>query len=200
MKRLQRLIFQKKVTRLELIKTCIRIFTVSKNKLNQGHQYAICLLTDETVWYQGFTSEVEVLNSKLQDIDGQSSFEQIDMSKFFEVISTNCPDITSQDHNYIYRCIFIYSRSSVIPELENKDLPILGYNNFYFDSIFLHSKASKENHVDEIIEFIDGLNSEKRGYNFDISNSKKLYLNFANLLAHPLQRGEQSNFTFTTFK
>jgi len=73
--------------------------------------------------------------------------------------------------------------------------------NFFFDSFYLHSKPAKDNSVEEICNFMSEIDKGKKGFFYEHSStSKKLYSNFASLIAHPLQRGEQSKYTLLSIK
>eukprot|EP01121_Diplochlamys_sp_Union-15-3_P005267 TRINITY_DN15596_c0_g1_i1.p1 TRINITY_DN15596_c0_g1~~TRINITY_DN15596_c0_g1_i1.p1 ORF type:complete len:241 (-),score=29.38 TRINITY_DN15596_c0_g1_i1:19-741(-) len=194
----------KKFSRLDHLKICLRLFAYTKSKMSQKHEFAICCLTTNTIWYQDFTNDLDLLSTKLQRLDSQGKHNSFDLSSVFKVISEKCPEILSTQEKpgvlpeFIYRAIFIYSRSATFPTLNSPDellKQMFDAPYFYFDTLYLHSKPDKNTKPQEIYDFLTEHleRDEKISYVFENStNTKRFFLNFGQLLAHPLQRGELS--------
>jgi len=101
--------------------------------------------------------------------------------------------------DFIYRVIFVYSRSNVIPEFIPGDTThqqFLKSPLFFFDALYLHAKQTKENNPQEVYDFITDIEGQdEKSYFFETSiSNKRLQQNIATLLAHPLQRPAQGEF------
>lgn len=70
--------------------------------------------------------------------------------------------------------------------------------HFYFDSIYVHEKPSKEkeNRLQEIFDFLTSIETPhgSSSYYHENSATRRLFSQFAQLLAHPHQRPEQKYF------
>jgi len=213
-------------TRLDLVKLSIRYFIFMKQKMNAADQFAICTLTSGTVWFQDLTSDEDLLLRKITALQTQESFPSFDMGSLFEIInmkfpflaqeqcttdstisSTNISNCSKPPFDCVYRVIFIYSRSNVIPHFEYDRAKkmrdnILRAPNFFFDLIYLHAKPSHDNRPQDVYDFLvsKGLeesaidDESENSYMFENSLSQIKFLkNFTYLLAHPLQRPKQSS-------
>jgi hypothetical protein len=103
----------------------------------------------------------------------------------------------------MYRTVLFYSRSNVIPKFNDKDpvrqtfyptnqqiyTQLVAQPNFYFDTLFLHSKASKTCDPQAVF---DRLSDATPGYCMESSTSfSKLLINLASLIPHPATRPQE---------
>jgi len=190
-------------TRLDLIKTALKLFINTKQKMNPEHEFGICVLTSTATWYQDLTTDIEALTKKISHLQPQGDFPTFDISSLFELLNTKFPDIVLSSHTrttceHVYRVIFIYCRSATLPTgfPSNISLKILDCPLFFFDALYLHSKPSKDNKPQDVYDFITEIEGkDHHAYYFENSTSiRKFHLHAAHLLAHPLQRPEQSAF------
>jgi len=197
---------KKSPTRLDLIKQALRIFVFTKQKMNPNHEFAICVLTETTIWYQDLTTDVDIFSKKLMQLQVQGDFTSFNVSSIFDVINTKFPDILAAPQfkstaAAAYRAILIYSRSNSIPHFEPNQhkltSDLLDAPNFFFDALYLHSKPSKENRPQDVYDFITEIEGKDHiSYFFENSTSmRKFHLHVAHLLCHPLQRPEQSAYS-----
>jgi len=177
--------------------------------MNSKHEFAICLIKETTAWYQDFTSDLEVFISKLMKLESQGKWNNFDMSSLFQIINDKCTDILSVPKRpgvlpeFTYRVILFYSRSSTLPVWSSGNklaTEMLEAPYFFFDAMYIHSKPEKNTKPQEVYDFITDLESENKvGYFFENStNTKRLYSNMAQLLAHPMQRPEQAEYIIST--
>lgn len=155
--------------------------------------------------YQNLTLDTDLFCTKLMNLQSQGNFDSFNLSSLFGLLQNKYPDINNiNNDNYIYRVIFIYGRSNCIPHFKegaskSQVQQLLDSPIFYFDGLYLHNKPNKDNKPQEIYDFITELEGKDHsGYFFENSTSvRRLFLNVSNLLAHPLQRPEQSQFVCT---
>jgi hypothetical protein len=195
---------KKGATRFDVIKNCLRIWVVTKSKINNKHEFAICILGDVCIWYQDFTANADQIINIINKLECQGKSDKFDMSTIFSTINEKAPDILhprSSQPPFIYRALLVYCRSTVIPQfLTGKELAqqMLDTRAFFFDGMYLHSKPSKENKPQEVYDAITELESDatsKTAYFFENStNIKRFHLNMAQMIAHPLQRPDQGDF------
>jgi len=121
-------------------------------------------------------------------------------SVFSELLNKiSLPDIKSEaiessPPEFVYRIIFIYSRSSTIPKWKSENpREFTKFNNSpicFFDSIFLHKTGKDNPNMQKVFDYLNELEDDNKiSYIFEIGTSlKKVYDYFAKLIAHPLQR------------
>jgi len=189
-------------TRLDLIKAALRVFVYAKQKMNPNHEFAICALTETAVWFLDFTTDIELFIKKLMTLQSQGDFQVFKMGSLFDLLVNKFPEIiryqpTGNLVEHVYRVIFCYARSNTIPALNLEQVqPILDCPFFFLDALYLHAKPSKTNKPQEVYDFITEIEGKDHiSYFFENSTSaKKFYLHTTHLLAHPLQRPDQSIF------
>eukprot|EP01097_Dermamoeba_algensis_P012010 TRINITY_DN953_c0_g1_i4.p1 TRINITY_DN953_c0_g1~~TRINITY_DN953_c0_g1_i4.p1 ORF type:complete len:305 (+),score=76.55 TRINITY_DN953_c0_g1_i4:35-916(+) len=184
----------KKVTRLDLVKLHLRLFVQTKQRLCHLHEYAIMAITDVAIWYQDFTSNVEEVLNNINNIHTIAQFTSFNMSTLFQLLNDK---VNLKQNNirpeFVYRIVFIYSRSSCIPhynegcmlQKETMASPFVIY-----DACYLHEKASKDNKPQEIYDVVSAIeNVDENSYTSEtVSSCAKLNYFFCLLLAHALQR------------
>lgn len=196
-------------TRLDLVKHMLKMFVHLKHKMNPRHEFAIVCLTDAAIWFQDFTSDVELLAKKVSTLQTQGDFPRFNMSSVFDLFAKKValPQVTMEDlkrggADYLYRVLFIYSRTTVVPEwIDGREMAdrLLATPVFFFDGLYLHKKPSKENNPQGVYDFLTDIESlEENSYFSETHQSlRRIYTNFTLLLANPLQRPEQDKFKTT---
>lgn len=104
-------------------------------------------------------------------------------------------DLKAKKLKFVYRAIFIYSRTSIKPTLsEGVDTKtLLGSPNFYFDVLYFYSSKSK-NEPQQVFDELTQYDSDTKYMMFlcnPTSDKRIIFANIAKLLAHPLQRTSQ---------
>jgi len=180
----------------------LKLFVHTKQKMNPEHEFAICVLTNVAIWYQDLTTDVELFSKKLNNLQAQGDYPSFDISTLFDLINAKFSDVlsgkTRATCDHVYRVIFIYCRSATLPSGFPSALcmKILDSPTFFFDALYLHSKPAKDNRPQEVYDFITDIEGKDHiCYYFENSTSiRKFHLHVAHLLAHPLQRPDQSAF------
>jgi hypothetical protein len=184
----------------------IKMFVNAKHKMNPKHEFALICLTDGAIWYQDFTNDVDLFVKRVSNLAAQGDFPFFNMSSLFDLFlrKTTIPQISVEDlkrfgTDYLYRMIFIYSRTTVVPEWsEGKEAMerLTASPIFFFDAMYLHKKPSKESNPQAVYDFITNVDSHEGNSFFSETHQslRRVYLNFTLLLANPLQRPEQDKF------
>mmetsp|Transcript_27474 Transcript_27474/g.38752 ORF Transcript_27474/g.38752 Transcript_27474/m.38752 type:complete len:228 (+) Transcript_27474:60-743(+) len=194
---------KKPLSRMDVVKSAIKSLVIAKQKINTDHEYGIIVLTDQAIWYQDPTEDVDTFMKALSTLEPQQEFNSFSMTSLFDIIREHFPKITSDSMSLsdpVYRVIFIYGRSSITPRFDNTShTAILDSPQFFFDCCYLHSKPASNNCPQDVFDFITEVEGKNHiGYFFENSTSlRKFQPNFASLLAHPLQRPEQGALKMT---
>jgi len=126
--------------------------------MNPMHEFGICVLTDGAIWHQDLTTDAELFVKRLTQLQSHGEFLTFDMSSLFDLVVKKFPEILTTEkqnsYEYIYRVIFIFSRSNTIPHFTKNVQNILDSPIFFFDSLYLHSKPSKEIRPQDVYDFI----------------------------------------------
>jgi len=189
------------LSRMELVKNALRIFLFSKHRMSAKHEYAICLLTETVNWFQDFTNDLDVLNKIIQNLQPQQNYTKLNMATLFETLDSKIkiPD-ASKPPEVVYRVIFLYSRSTIIPDFGPNDqtkqlvAKMIHAPSFFFDCLYLHEKPTPQNRPQEVYDFLTDLEGKyQNSYFFEnSSNVRRFHYHMALLLAHPLQRPDQN--------
>eukprot|EP01129_Flabellula_baltica_P010306 TRINITY_DN4342_c0_g1_i1.p1 TRINITY_DN4342_c0_g1~~TRINITY_DN4342_c0_g1_i1.p1 ORF type:complete len:187 (-),score=20.47 TRINITY_DN4342_c0_g1_i1:100-660(-) len=172
----------------------LRIFTYTKNRLDPDSEYALVLLSGEAIWYYDFEPSASIFYNQLSSVQPQGRFDTFNLGSLFVALNGACPDILSDDSDFIYRTMILYTRSKVLPFISKTDTEIsqniMTAPNFYLDTMYIHSKASKGNNVQEIFDYFTDLNPSRRSYTFETSaiGNKRFFVNTTCLLSHPTKR------------
>ncbi|ELR25145.1 uncharacterized protein ACA1_288660 [Acanthamoeba castellanii str. Neff] len=202
-------------TRLDLVKHMLKMhaatlrFVHLKHKMNPRHEFAIVCLTDAAIWFQDFTSDVELLAKKVSTLQTQGDFPRFNIAKKVALPQVTMEDLKRGGADYLYRVLFIYSRTTVVPEWIDGREKRTSHNGthafldvfemadrllatpvFFFDGLYLHKKPSKENNPQGSLE-------ENSYFSETHQSLRRIYTNFTLLLANPLQRPEQDKFKTT---
>jgi len=147
-----------------------------------------------------------LLSKKIESLQPRGEYGSFNINSLCDKMVEKYPEIlrcepgSSVELDYVYRLIFIYSRSDVVPHFKDRnkaqtffDRPIV-----YFDTLYLHKPSSGENPLPQkIYDFLSEIRrSDKEFYHFENSTSTtKFFSSVTTLLAHPLQRPtDQSQF------
>jgi len=170
-----------KYTRLDLVKSALKSFVQLKQKMNPEHQYGICIMTESSSWYCDPTEDTSIFLSKLNNLSTAQEFNSFNVSSIFDLMNARYPDIITtraQDPSHIYRVIFIYSRSNVLPLFSTKELAnkFLDSPVFFFDCLYLHQKPTKDNRPQEVYDKITEIEGQhKNCYFFENSTSARKF-------------------------
>lgn len=185
-----------------MIKHSLNIFLRNKNAINQNHEYALMILNENGVsWIQDFTTEIQNIIDRLEDIPECDAEDVFDLNSVFEAISSNVKLYDTSNINegvpppYTIRTLFLYSRSYTIPTLKRtKEISeLLDFPYFIFDVCMTHEPPSSSNHSNKIFEILQNIDKKGLSYYFSVHRCPiKLYIAMAKLLSHPLQRPSQS--------
>jgi len=185
-------------TRLDLVKSALRLFVYTKQKINQDHEFALVLLTEKANWFLDLTTDLELFCKKLTAIQTQGEWSGFDLASLFDLMRVKFPEILSTQNisatHYTYRAIFLYSRSDTIPSFPSQQTKmcqqVLDSPIFFFDILYLHSKPGRDNKPQDVYDFITELEGKDHNpYFFENSTSSRKFLaHMSHLLAHPLQR------------
>jgi len=198
----------KKETRLDHLKQTVKAFVLSKNRMNTKHEFAIAMLTETTIWHTDFTADIELFLKRFQSLKTGEDFTKYNISSLFYMLKDKFPNIVEwkprfpyDSPEFVYRALFVYSRSNVIPEFIPGDTTHTQFIKsplFYFDALYLHAKQTKDNNPQDVYDFITDIEGDAdKSYFFETSvSSKRLQQNVAKLLAHPLQRPAQGDFKY----
>jgi len=165
------------------------------------------LEADVALMHQDLTADLELFARKLEQLSSQGNYSSFDLSSIFALISSKFPEIlrTSQKNppETIYRVIIIYSRSSVMPFWDNKQVnqELLDCPNFFLDCLYLHAKVGSDNDPQGIYDFLTEIEGKDHfPYFFETSTSQsKFYHHMTELIAHPNQRPNQQGCLKTNF-
>eukprot|EP01090_Pellita_catalonica_P004250 TRINITY_DN14079_c0_g1_i1.p1 TRINITY_DN14079_c0_g1~~TRINITY_DN14079_c0_g1_i1.p1 ORF type:complete len:215 (+),score=35.69 TRINITY_DN14079_c0_g1_i1:42-647(+) len=188
------------LSRMDQVKSAIRMYVHIKHRLSTKHEFGLMTVTNSAEWVSDYTDKTEILFRKLDTIEPKGSFKACNMSSVFTEFKEKNKTLNT---NFIYRVIFIYSRSNVVPDwFTGKDTAneLLEYPLFAFDGLYLHKKPGKESDPQKVYNFITDVEPDDRsGYFFEVNAStRRLQLAFAKLLANPLQREpDETNFKCT---
>jgi len=140
-------------------------------------------------------------------LETQGKFASLDLSSVFLTLKENLPNVLTTDllSEAIYRCILIYGRSTSVPTFKGDQTVFKQLQDaprFFLDVMYMHQKQTNENSPQDIFDKLSDLESEletKTNYFFESSTSlKRFQANFAQFIAHPLQREVQDKFKFAT--
>eukprot|EP01113_Clastostelium_recurvatum_P041129 TRINITY_DN6488_c0_g2_i1.p1 TRINITY_DN6488_c0_g2~~TRINITY_DN6488_c0_g2_i1.p1 ORF type:complete len:252 (+),score=53.78 TRINITY_DN6488_c0_g2_i1:22-756(+) len=191
-------------SRMDHIKTCLRGFMLTKQRMSQHHEFALALLTDSTHWLCDFTSDVDQICKMMGGLKPGDAYPSFDMDSLFKTLRDKS-NLFPRDGAYsrplddfVYRGIVFYGRSLVIPTYTSTTLhsKTMKHPRLFVDVIYLHSKPSSHNKTQEVYDALSDLDMEQeRSYLFENSTSlRRFKLSVATLLANPVQRPSQQDF------
>ncbi|KAG2214346.1 hypothetical protein INT47_000902 [Mucor saturninus] len=160
---------------------------------NRQDQYALITLAENATWWFGFDTDIQKLSEEISFLDSEVQEYNLtfDIKSIFSEIEKNA-DVC--DDAYFYHVIVIYARTDVMPYLEQRDqiAHIRDLPNFVMDLLFLHDASDK---VQDVYDLWDHLDSEvHQGWYYEsgpVTGKDMLTRALAELIAHPLQRGNQ---------
>ncbi|KAG1058071.1 hypothetical protein G6F43_000149 [Rhizopus delemar] len=174
---------------------------IRMNKLvgNINDKYAVVLLRERAEWWKPFTSDEQIACSYLDELKEEvknKEYERLDLGSLMKVIETKADLKNSMDFT---QAIVVYSRTDIIPDLESSNAEcseIRNLPNVTLDVLFLHNVDDRAQPVFDVWTSLD---SERvPGWYYEIANvlgQDKISKALCQLLAHPLQRGDQERIT-----
>ncbi|XP_022102890.1 BRISC and BRCA1-A complex member 1-like [Acanthaster planci] len=198
---------------LEMIKKALNMFVMTKSAINPKHEFALVLLQESALWIQNFTSDVNDFVSVLLDMTNDTAeCEHCDLASLFDVIhekvqSPDIEDIECLPPPYIIRTLFVYGRSRCIPQLNDNGGNSQSLRNlssspyFFFDVFYVHEPPTEDNYCKEIYDVFLNLDVHNTSYIHEVGrDSAMLQEKMAMLLAHPLQRPQQTQCDYNIFR
>eukprot|EP01133_Synstelium_polycarpum_P003768 gene3768-4344_t len=195
-------IFKQTSPRLDHIKKALSLFVRSKLRTDPTTKFAICTLRVSAIWHMNFTSDFQEVRSKFDGLKHGGRFNAFDMTTLFDTIEatfkqiseskyilgnnpSSAPSTPTPFRPWNLRVIFIYSRSSIIPQylggttsLDNlKKSP-----RFSFESIYMYHSYHADH--SKIVESI-GQATKNISKISDQSSIRKFYYCFLGILFVP---------------
>ncbi len=199
---------------LELIQRALNIFVQTKSAINPKHEFALVLLQESALWIQDFTSDVdEFVNMLLDMTNDTTECDSCNLKSLFDIIQekVHLPEIENIDCLpllHIVRILFVYGRSRCIPQLSADDdtqsqsqqsLSTSPY--FFFDVFYVHEPPTEDNCCKEIYDVFLNLDVHNTSYIHGVGrNTQKVHEKMAMLIAHPLQRPQQTQCQYNIFR
>lgn len=182
----------------------LRMYVLNKMCLNRDNEFAIVVKSrDEIKCVKWFTSDIEQIFeviSKMEYVTRKQDADHIELTDIFNIIKEDVlpPKVEASSilpPEFTVRLILVYNSSYILPKInENNEVykTLMSSPYFIFDILYLHNKQSDENRVqsifNELATFI-----KVTSYLLESSRTvTKVFNCMAKLLAHPLQRAEQS--------
>ncbi|KAG0781824.1 hypothetical protein G6F62_008360 [Rhizopus arrhizus] len=187
-------------TRLGTVQRFLKRY-IRMNKLvgNINDKYAVVLLKEKAEWWKPFTSDEQTACSYLDELREEvknKEYERLDLGSLMKVIETEADLKNRMDFT---QAIVVYSRTNIIPDLETSHaecFEIRNLPNVTLDVLFLHNVDDRAQPVFDVWTSLD---SERvPGWYYEIANvlgQDKISKALCQLLAHPLQRGDQERIT-----
>lgn len=194
-----------KWTPLKLAKRALRLFIQSKSLINKQHQYALVIIQDTATWVSGFTNNPKEMINLLEDFEETTNCETFDIASLFDTIKENVElphvegDQTVMPPPFIVRTLLVYGRSYCQIDFKGKEsFRFLDSSPYFFvDAMYIHEPASETNKCEEIFDGICDLDEKGQSFIFESArNPTRLYDQMAQLLAHPLQRPQQTDISY----
>ncbi|XP_038067992.1 BRISC and BRCA1-A complex member 1-like [Patiria miniata] len=198
---------------LEMIKKALNLFVETKSAINAKHEFALVLLQESALWIQDFTSDVDEFVNVLLDLTNDTTeCERCDLSSLFDVIHEKVQppvidDIECLPPPYIIRTLFVYGRSNCIPELngigenDQSQMSLSSSPYFFFDVFYVHEPPTEDNFCKEIYDVFLNLDIHNTSYIHEVGrDSSMLRHKMAMLIAHPLQRPQQTQCEYKIFR
>lgn len=198
---------------LYMIKRAIECFVHAKSTIQMSHEFALMSVDSRGMhWLCDYTNDTRSVLGHLDNIVEDVVDEQqrvYDLDQLFEAIYTKItmPTIKEQGAlvapTFSSRVILIYGRSNSIPKFYQgqKYLYDLTDNPYFFlDVLFVHEPPGEDNMCEEVYAEIATLDTTNLSYILEVGRSAaNIHNNMAKLLAHPLQRPQQNDASYTLF-
>ncbi|KAI9257428.1 hypothetical protein BY458DRAFT_492393 [Sporodiniella umbellata] len=187
-------------TRLKTVQRFLKRY-IQMNLLigNTRDEYAIMLLKEEAEWWRTFSSDEKSVCSSLDNMGKevcQENYKSFAMETIFKTINAN---VDVERCNEFVQMIVVYSRTLTVPHIDPLALnhcKIRHLANFTMDVIFLHEVHQKTQSVYNAWGNMDS--KQVPGWYYEMGNvlsQDKISRSLSQLLAHPLQRGDQTKIT-----
>lgn len=185
---------------LSMLKHAIQIFLYNKQALDMAHEFALVVLNENTSsWVLDFTSNVKEFMAELDNIEECSTEDIFNLNSLFDVIQehVSIPPYSKEvlvPPAYVVRVVLFYGRSFTLPQIDRSEAcTMLNSPYFTLDVLMTHEPPNTNNHCATILKTLQNLDTKGFAYFFTVARNPLLLLtSTAKLLAHPLQRINQS--------
>lgn len=182
----------------------LRMFVLNKMCLNRNNEFALVVKNRaEVKLIKRFTRDIEQIFeviSKMQFVTSKHDADHTDLTSIFNFVREDVLPSKIEAANiippeFIVRLILVYNSSYLLPKInEGNEIykTLMSSPYFTFDILYLHNRPSDENKVQGIL---NELASFIKVTSYLLESSRdvtKVFNCMAKLLAHPLQRSEQS--------
>lgn len=182
----------------------LRMFVLNKMCLNRNNEFALVVKNGaEVKLIKRFTRDIEQIFeviSKMQFVTSKQDADHTDLTSIFNFVREDALPSKIEAANiippeFIVRLILVYNSSFLLPKInEGNEIykTLISSPYFILDILYLHNKPSDENKVQSIINELASF-TKVTSYLLESSRDvTKVFNCMAKLLAHPLQRSEQS--------
>mmetsp|Transcript_10420 Transcript_10420/g.11946 ORF Transcript_10420/g.11946 Transcript_10420/m.11946 type:complete len:227 (+) Transcript_10420:83-763(+) len=191
-------------TKLENVRSLLKIFVSEKSKLDKDHEFGLCLLGQDTTLLCQFTSTLDTINDALDLLSslGKDKSNRCDFNALFKTLKNMMDEhcVTLCASSFIpldktFRVVLVYGITREIPvcTLDKSTVEaVVETPGVFFDVLYFHEKLNPEDEkslmATQILQWlIDTFESEsahKTSYIFNVSvNYMVFYRYFMLLLA-----------------
>eukprot|EP00824_Muranothrix_gubernata_P023697 TRINITY_DN6519_c0_g1_i1.p1 TRINITY_DN6519_c0_g1~~TRINITY_DN6519_c0_g1_i1.p1 ORF type:complete len:252 (-),score=44.12 TRINITY_DN6519_c0_g1_i1:792-1436(-) len=191
-------------TRLEMIKGLLHLFVSSKRRMSPLHSFALCTLEDRARWILDPTTDANAFLDSVEALSSHGHFATCDVVSVLEEVMEHVPPPALPEPGsapeFVVRVLLLYARSHIVPLVPSSENGerhnLLSTPTFFLDVLYLHERGPTTETADVtpqmVFDRITSLDLDTTSYFFENSIfSKRLQYNWAQLLAHPLQRHPQ---------
>eukprot|EP00727_Mastigamoeba_balamuthi_P012675 m51a1_g803 putative brisc and brca1-a complex member 1 (240) ;mRNA; r:659759-660786 len=189
----------KKVTRIETLRELMKIYVNTKKLLSPLTEFGILCLATQAYWLCELTADPNAVLSKIDMLaPAEAEIPTCDISSVFRRVREKVPQwaerqLSPENTQYLYRCILLYGRTSVVPTMKSPEdhAYLAKCPAFLFDALFIHEKVTK---AQDVYDVFPALESVLPSFFFEMTTSKPISQAFTQLLANGLVRGQQADF------
>eukprot|EP01080_Neovahlkampfia_damariscottae_P005743 gene5743-9564_t len=96
--------------------------------MNPKNQFSFCVLTDKCFWVHEFTTDTNLIQNRISELQPSGDFETFNIETVFEefgkkLVSPKKKENSNEEFEYVYRTIFIYGRPKMVPQWNNNEIP-----------------------------------------------------------------------------
>ncbi|KAI9243154.1 hypothetical protein BDA99DRAFT_566844 [Phascolomyces articulosus] len=172
----------------------IKRYIAMNRRIAPNDTYGIIGMTEKAYWMMGFTSEPIVIHKYVESLSLGERCSIFDTTSLYKVIHEKA---ALKDENLFVHAVIFYGRTNVVPQPLDKQLNWLrNHTNFTFDLLFLHDPPH-DNDCQTVYDFWIDLEPSLSSWFFEFGKlgQSQLTKAMSQLLAHPLQRGDQEHIT-----
>ncbi|KAI7883455.1 hypothetical protein K492DRAFT_235397 [Lichtheimia hyalospora FSU 10163] len=178
-------------SRLETVQFLVKRYVAMNSMISPQDSYGMILMADQATWYMNFTRDIALISTAVDELQTTTSgIHPFDADSLFNMIEKHT-DLVNPD---IYTQVLVfYGRTENVPLMRsNIAKSICGYSQFVLDVLFIHGPVSgREENCQKVYDF--WIETSRRGWFFEFARLGRSALTkaMAQLIAHPLQRGDQ---------